>query len=147
MLTKSGQGVLGGLVTVPSFLDAIDNPSSTYLGTIVGLFHIGCLVGCGIAGLLGGKLGRTKTIFWGCVIMVVGGTIQASCFGAPQMIVGRIVSGIGNGTGFPHLDLVWKVDRTLRNEHSHRSGLRLRVLSRPVTRPVNRHATQCGHCE
>ncbi|GME50698.1 general substrate transporter [Neofusicoccum parvum] len=91
------QGVLGGLVTVPSFLDAIDNPSSTYLGTIVGLFHIGCLVGCGIAGLLGGKLGRTKTIFWGCVIMVVGGTIQASCFGAPQMIVGRIVSGIGNG--------------------------------------------------
>lgn len=31
------QGVLGGLVGQQSFLDAIDNPNATYLGTIVSL--------------------------------------------------------------------------------------------------------------
>ena len=31
------QGVLGGLVAQPSFLDAIGNPSAGYLGTIVSL--------------------------------------------------------------------------------------------------------------
>lgn len=40
------QGVLGGLVAQPSFLNAIGNPSSGYLGTIVALYNIGCLVGC-----------------------------------------------------------------------------------------------------
>ncbi|KAH6663987.1 general substrate transporter [Plectosphaerella plurivora] len=91
------QGVLGGLITQPSLLDALGNPSSGFLGTIVGLYYIGCLLGCIVTGLVGNKLGRTGTIFWGSVVMVVGGIIQAAAFGAPMMIVGRIISGIGNG--------------------------------------------------
>ncbi|KAK1763988.1 general substrate transporter [Phialemonium atrogriseum] len=91
------QGVLGGLVTHPSFLEALGNPSPSYLGTIVALYHIGCLAGCIVAGLAGNRLGRKRTIFWGCIIMVVGGAIQASCYGSAQMIAGRIISGIGNG--------------------------------------------------
>ncbi|KAL3457223.1 general substrate transporter [Aspergillus heterothallicus] len=91
------QGVLGGLVSEPSWLSAMGNPSATYVGIIVALFNIGCLAGCSVAALWGNHLGRKRTIVWGCLIMIVGGIIQASSFGAPQLIAGRIVSGIGNG--------------------------------------------------
>ncbi|KAL6407694.1 hypothetical protein AUP68_08715 [Ilyonectria robusta] len=91
------QGVLGGLVTQPSFLDAIGNPSPSFLGLIVALYNIGCLAGCFVAAGFGGKLGRKRTIIWGCSIMVVGGIIQAATYGSAQLIVGRLISGVGNG--------------------------------------------------
>ncbi|KAL4876843.1 general substrate transporter [Aspergillus karnatakaensis] len=91
------QGVLGGLVSDPSFLSAMGNPSSTYLGIIVALFNIGCLGGCLVAALWGNDLGRKKTIIWGCITMIVGGVVQASSYGSGQLIAGRIISGIGNG--------------------------------------------------
>ncbi|KAF9886167.1 hypothetical protein FE257_011992 [Aspergillus nanangensis] len=91
------QGVLGGLVSQPSFLNAIGKPSSSFLGTIVALFNIGCLGGCVIAAVWGNYLGRKRTIIWGCVIMIIGGAIQASTYGSGQLIAGRIISGIGNG--------------------------------------------------
>ncbi|KAH7361741.1 hypothetical protein B0T11DRAFT_351597 [Plectosphaerella cucumerina] len=79
----------------PSLLNALGNPSSGYLGTIIGLYYIGCLLGCVVTGFVGKKFGRTGTIFCGSIIMVVGGIIQAAAFGPPMMIVGRIISGIG----------------------------------------------------
>ncbi|CRL29841.1 Sugar/inositol transporter [Penicillium camemberti] len=91
------QGVLGGLVSYPGFLAAIDNPSSGYLGTIVALFNIGCLMGCVISAFFGNRLGRKNAITLGCVIMVLGGAVQASTYSAGQLIAGRIISGIGNG--------------------------------------------------
>ncbi|RDW76938.1 hypothetical protein BP6252_04991 [Coleophoma cylindrospora] len=91
------QGVLGGLVSQPSFLNAIGNPNSTYLGTIVALYNIGCLVGCLISAVYGDRLGRKRSIIWGCLIMVVGAVIQASTYGAGQLIAGRLISGVGNG--------------------------------------------------
>ena len=91
------QGVLGGLIAQPSFLNAIGNPSSSYLGTIVALYNIGCLAGCMVAAVYGNKFGRRKMITYGCIIMVIGGTIQASIYGALQLIAGRLISGVGNG--------------------------------------------------
>ncbi|KAG5812640.1 hypothetical protein H9Q74_003587 [Fusarium xylarioides] len=90
------QGVLGGLVTQPSFLDAIGNPSPSFLGLIVALYNIGCLAGCIVASLVGNKWGRRKIIIWGCVIMIAGGIIQSATYGAAQLIVGRLISGVGN---------------------------------------------------
>ncbi|ETN39969.1 uncharacterized protein HMPREF1541_06196 [Cyphellophora europaea CBS 101466] len=91
------QGVLGGLVTQPSLLNALGNPSAGYLGTIVALYNIGCLAGCVISAIWGNVLGRKRSILIGCSIMVVGATIQTSSFGAPQMIAGRLITGVGNG--------------------------------------------------
>ncbi|PSN68627.1 general substrate transporter [Corynespora cassiicola Philippines] len=91
------QGVLGGLVTEPSFLSAIGYPSASFLGTIVALYNIGCLAGCMVAALFGNGLGRKNTIMLGCLIMVVGGIIQTATYGAAQLIVGRLISGLGNG--------------------------------------------------
>jgi MFS family permease len=89
--------VLGGLVTQPSFLNAINNPSPGYLGTIIALYNIGCLAGCAIAAIWGIKLGRKRAVIVGCSIMIVGGAIQASTRGAGQLIAGRLISGVGNG--------------------------------------------------
>lgn len=97
MLIEKTQGVLGGLVTQPSFLEAIGNPSAGYLGTIIALYNIGCLGGCTVAALWGNRLGRKRTVIWGCSIMVIGAIIQASTYGAAQLIVGRLISGLGNG--------------------------------------------------
>lgn len=33
----------------------------------------------------------------GCIILSIGAILQATAFGIPQMIVGRIVAGVGNG--------------------------------------------------
>lgn len=96
-MCRYDQGVLGGLVAQPSFLDAIDNPSANYLGLIVALYNIGCLAGCVVAAIFGNDLGRKRTIIWGNVIMIIGAIIQASTFGAPQLIAGRLISGVGNG--------------------------------------------------
>lgn len=91
------QGVVGGLVSLPSFLAALGNPTSSYLGTIVALFNVGCLGGCVIAAFFGNRLGRKRAITLGCVVMIIGGVVQASTYGAGQFIAGRIISGIGNG--------------------------------------------------
>ena len=95
------QGVLGGLVNQPSFLAAIGNPTPGYLGTIIALYNIGCLAGCMLAAACGDRVGRKRSILIGCVIMVVGAVIQASTYGAGQLITGRLISGVGNGTSAP----------------------------------------------
>lgn len=94
------QGVLGGLITEPSFLDIIGRPSPSFLGLIVALYNVGCLAGCVVAAMAGDKLGRKATIFWGCLVMVIGGVIQTAIYGSTQLIIGRIISGVGNGMRF-----------------------------------------------
>ncbi|RFU32306.1 hypothetical protein B7463_g4017, partial [Scytalidium lignicola] len=90
-------GVLGGLVSTQPFLDAMQDPSANMLGLIVAIYNIGCLIGCGIAAIIGFRLGRKKTLIVGCVIVVVGAAIQASSHSQGQMIAGRIVTGTGTG--------------------------------------------------
>ena len=46
---------------------------------------------------VGERLGRKKTIMLGTTIMLVGAVLQISAFGVPQMLVARIIAGIGNG--------------------------------------------------
>lgn len=55
------------------------------------------MAGCLVAGLYGYKMGRKLSIILGCLIVVVGGTIQAATYGSSQLIVGRIVTGVGTG--------------------------------------------------
>ena len=46
---------------------------------------------------LGEMLGRKKTILLGTTIMSIGAILQIAAYSTAQMIVGRIVAGIGNG--------------------------------------------------
>jgi len=45
------------------------------ISTVVSIYDIGCMVGCLVAAIWGGKLGRKRTIFYGMGIMVVGMTM------------------------------------------------------------------------
>ncbi|KAH0385417.1 general substrate transporter, partial [Aureobasidium melanogenum] len=104
------QGVMGGLLTLKSFnrtfpeID-VDFPphgrSSAYTSTIQGIsvasYNLGCFVGALATIWIGDWLGRRKTIFLGSAIMVVGATLQTSAFALAHLIVGRIITGIGNG--------------------------------------------------
>jgi MFS family permease len=47
--------------------------------------------------LVGERLGRRWCIMAGSVILSIGAVLQATSYGIPQMIVGRIVAGVGNG--------------------------------------------------
>ncbi|EGD91270.2 hypothetical protein H112_01065 [Trichophyton rubrum D6] len=108
------QGVMGGLLTLHSFekvfpeiatsnsavaglTKAEKNHRSTIQGISVASYNLGCFVGAIACIWVGDRLGRRKTIWLGSVIMVIGATLQASAFGLPHFIVGRLVTGVGNG--------------------------------------------------
>ena len=64
---------------------------------IVSIYEIGCFFGAVATFVFAEKLGRRKTIAIGAVFMAIGAAIQASSYTVAQLIVGRIVSGLGMG--------------------------------------------------
>ncbi|CAM9024371.1 unnamed protein product [Wickerhamomyces anomalus] len=98
------QGVMGSLLTQDTFrhtfpeIDTVDDGSkSTYQGFVVAVYEVGCLVGALFTMWYGDKVGRRKTIFTGCCVMIVGAIIQAAAYSTGQLIAGRIIAGLGNG--------------------------------------------------
>ena len=63
-------------------------------GITVGIFEIGCLLGALSLLEIGDRLGRRKTVLLGQALILVGGLLQASAFGLPQFLVGRVVAGV-----------------------------------------------------
>jgi MFS family permease len=58
-------------------------------------YEIGCFVGAVTTAFIGERLGRRKSILWGVIIMIAGALLQATAYGVPHLIVGRVVSGVG----------------------------------------------------
>ncbi|EED17721.1 MFS monosaccharide transporter, putative [Talaromyces stipitatus ATCC 10500] len=107
-------GVMGGLLTLDSFISQfpdLDTSSDAYRamsssqqmhrsniqGAAVSAYNVGCFVGSILCIFIGDRLGRRKTIFLGSSIMVIGATLQCTAFSLAHFIVGRIITGIGNG--------------------------------------------------
>ncbi|SMQ49422.1 unnamed protein product [Zymoseptoria tritici ST99CH_1A5] len=104
------QGVMGGLLTLPSFLKVFpeidtQNPppgqTASYVSNIqgitVGAYTLGCFFGAVGTIWLGNMLGRKKTIIVGSGIMIVGAAIQAASMSLTQLIISRLLTGFGNG--------------------------------------------------
>jgi MFS family permease len=94
-------GLLTGVAFTKQF-PAIDTTnggggSSSYQGTTVAIYEIGCFFGAIIAFVFGERVGRRWSIIIGCAILSVGAAIQTSAYGVPQLIAGRIIAGLGNG--------------------------------------------------
>ena len=80
------------------FLDQLNlGNNSSLLGTVTAIYDIGCFFGAILAYFIGDILGRKKSVLLGTTIMSIGALLQITAYGVPQMIVGRIVGGIGNG--------------------------------------------------
>jgi MFS family permease len=105
---------MGGILTLPQFTSVfpeIDttkeglaglstsqaNHKSTIQGISVASYNVGCFFGAISCIWVGDWLGRRKTIFLGSSIMIVGATLQCTAFSLPHFIVGRLVTGFGNG--------------------------------------------------
>ncbi|RDA91867.1 hypothetical protein CP533_3658 [Ophiocordyceps camponoti-saundersi (nom. inval.)] len=97
MLVGYDNGLMGGLVDSPAFNSTFGHPKPRMIGLIVAIFEIGCFLGSIGAAIFGERLGRRWTIGHGCWIMMAGAVLQAAAYGRAQLILGRIVSGIGVG--------------------------------------------------
>ncbi|KAK0632691.1 general substrate transporter [Immersiella caudata] len=97
------QGVMSGIITAKPFNDVFEatRDNSTMQGTVTAIYEIGCLFGAMFILGVGDLLGRRRAIILGAVIMLVGVIIQATAMvgSTPlaQLIVGRVVMGVGNG--------------------------------------------------
>lgn len=74
-----------------------NNPSTTMQGLIASSYDIGSFFGAILAFLVGDRLGRKKTIIVGEAIIIVGTIIQTASYSVAQLIVSRIITGLGNG--------------------------------------------------
>ncbi|TFK49224.1 putative sugar transporter [Heliocybe sulcata] len=90
-------GVFSGLTTDPTFLAQLSNPNATLLGFIVAVYELGCLFGALICACWAENFGRKTVCSAGSFILILGTIVQATSYGRAQMIVGRIITGVGMG--------------------------------------------------
>ncbi|OCH90720.1 general substrate transporter [Obba rivulosa] len=99
------QGVMSALLTAKQFEKVfpqvvVDNSHpdhATLQSFIVAIYEIGCLIGAFSNLWIGDRLGRRKTIVLGGIIMIIGAILQTTSFSYAQLVVARIVTGLGNG--------------------------------------------------
>ncbi|BGP57379.1 hypothetical protein JCM8202v2_005020 [Rhodotorula sphaerocarpa] len=93
------QGVLGGLLTGRPFQEQFPSltTNSNLRGATVAIYEIGCAFGAVFAFFAGDKLGRRNSIILGMIVLSIGAILQFMSYGLAQLIVGRIVTGLGNG--------------------------------------------------
>ncbi|KAI0897746.1 general substrate transporter [Annulohypoxylon nitens] len=105
------QGVMGGILTMHQFLEDFPdiNPNgapknsaeaarrSSNQGISVAAYNLGCFIGAVTTIFISNPLGRKRMIMLGTSIMVIGAILQASATTLPHFIIGRIITGFGNG--------------------------------------------------
>lgn len=95
---SSTDRISGGVIITPDFLDQLDLVGKTSLiSTVTAIYDIGCFFGALAVCVIGDPLGRKNCVLLGTTIMSIGAILQITAYSVPQMIVGRIVAGIGNG--------------------------------------------------
>lgn len=98
------QGVMAGIISSSSFVADFPevNNDSTWQGFVTSIYAIGCFFGACFILMFGDRLGRRKSIFLGATVMIIGVVIQVasvppSSGATAQFIIGRCITGIGNG--------------------------------------------------
>lgn len=89
------QGVMSGVVISQPWLTQMDNPSTVMIGTITSLYDIGAIVGAIAAASSSERLGRKQTLILGATILIIGSVLMGSAFERIQMMVARVITGIG----------------------------------------------------
>ncbi|SJL02065.1 related to transporter (major facilitator superfamily) [Armillaria ostoyae] len=117
------QGVMSALLTAnqfekvfPQVITGKDQPSNhaTLQSFVVAIYEIGCLMGALSNLWLGDKLGRRKTMVIGAIIMTIGAILQTTSFSYAQLVVARIITGVGNGLNWIDFALFWANDSSVQ---------------------------------
>lgn len=131
------QSVAGGLLTNPSFYtqfpeidtqstdlgDAEKSQNSTLQGTVIALYTAGGIFGALATCVWGDKLGRRNVIFIANILVMIGAILMASSFELAQMIVARVVLGLGTGAVSSTVP-VWTSELAkIQNRGSHTSSV------------------------
>lgn len=66
-------------------------------GTVTSIWNIGALVGCLTSALINGRWGRKSIAHSGSLVLCLGAVLQSASYGVAQLLVGRIVAGLGFG--------------------------------------------------
>lgn len=70
-------------------------------GAVTSCYELGCFFGALFALFAGGKVGRKPMVWFGSIIIVIGTVISVTAFrhswGLGQFVIGRVITGIGNG--------------------------------------------------
>lgn len=97
------QGVMSGIISAAPFNDAIPETkdNGTWQGFVTSIYEIGCLLGAIFQLIYGDRTGRRRAVIAGGIIMILGTIIQVTAMpghgATAQFIIGRIVTGVGNG--------------------------------------------------
>lgn len=128
---------MSGLLTLASFTSVFprinttgasgNSSQSTTQGIAVGSYNLGSFAGAVICIWVGNYLGRKKTIFTGASIMIAGAIIQASSFGLPQLIIGRVITGLGNGLSSSTVP-TWQAETSA----AHKRGMMVMIEGRSM---------------
>lgn len=73
------------------------NPTTAVQGTMTSVYNLGCFFGALSTIYSGDKLGRPRVLLLGSTVIAVGAVIQAASYSVAQMMVGRIIAGLGTG--------------------------------------------------
>lgn len=129
---------MGGILTLPIFLaqfpeiDPAAGPDSatrsTYQGIAVASYNLGCFLGAVITIFISNPLGRKRMIMLGTAIMTIGAILQASAFTLEHFIIGRIITGLGNG-GNTSTVPTWQSETS----HAHKRGKLVMVEGALIT--------------
>lgn len=71
--------------------------TTNILGGLNGANSGGAFVGCIISAWAADKYSRKKTIQFACVVLVIGGALNAGSVNITMFAIGRVVAGIGSG--------------------------------------------------
>ncbi|KAF9967100.1 hypothetical protein BGZ70_000134 [Mortierella alpina] len=88
---------MSGVVGTARYQEYFNHPSSSLQGGIVASMAAGSFAGALMAGPLGDKISRRRTIMLASLIWIVGSIIQCAAVNASMLIVGRIINGVAVG--------------------------------------------------
>jgi sugar porter (SP) family MFS transporter len=108
------QGLMSGIISGEQFtkefppLDIPENASQSYSahvsvlrGAVTACYELGCFFGAIFTLIWGERIGRTPLLVSGGILMIIGTVISTAAFGPQwglgQFVVGRVISGLGNG--------------------------------------------------
>ncbi|KAL4864044.1 hypothetical protein BDV12DRAFT_176747 [Aspergillus spectabilis] len=129
------QGMMSGIIAGEKFVEefhalampteedpGLERHINVLRGGVTACYEIGCFFGALFSMFYGEAIGRTRIICAGASILIIGAIITTVSFGASwglgQFVIGRVISGIGNGMNTATIP-VWQSETSA----AHNRGL------------------------